>query len=173
MAQSSLLQLCGVVPLVAVAFLCAPLLAVPCSQPHFNPFIADLIRLLAKAMISDSHFATVDSSTPVESGSTPFHMADFEDDAEYKAVYSNVKSRGLALLTSIAKAWPAEALSEAVYLTSQMVHGSTFFLAAAARKLQLHTTALCFSHACFGGGWRCATAFAHSQVSCVCSLRDT
>ncbi len=86
-----------------------------------TPFVGDFMRQVAQAMVSDSYFATADTARPFETPSTPFLVADFEDDSEYKALFSNVKSRAMGTLMVMAKQWPMEALREARFLTEQVV----------------------------------------------------
>ena len=91
------------------------------SQAHLAPYVSDLMKLVARAMVSDSYFATADTPHPIETPTTPFLIADFEDDEEYKALFSNVKSRAMATLQALARQWPVEALQEARFLAGQMV----------------------------------------------------
>ena len=79
--------------------------------------------LTAQAMVSDSYFATMDSRRPIETQSTPFLISDFDNEAEYKAVFSTNKSRALALLNAVARIWPEVALGSAHFLTEQAVRG--------------------------------------------------
>lgn len=79
------------------------------------------MKLVARALVSDSYFATADSAHPIETPTTPFLIADFEDDEEYKALFSNVKSRAMSTLQALARQWPMEALQEARFLVGQMV----------------------------------------------------
>jgi hypothetical protein len=96
-------------------------------QPHLEPHVNDIIMLTARAMVADSYFATSEWRKPIETGCTPFLIADFDDESEYKALYSTVKSRALAQLHTIARIWPDVALRAASFLTEQAVRAATHF----------------------------------------------
>ena len=93
----------------------------PFLQRHVEPFLNDIVILTARALVVDSYFATADSRAPVETASTPYLLADFDDEGEYKALYHVVKGRIITTLQAIAKSWPEVALSASSFLVEQAV----------------------------------------------------